>query len=196
MACCYHGAMRTPCHVLPGPRRAAFRASGLLAPALLASVLLALAGCNPTYNWREHASQDGRYKVLFPAKPASVTRPVDVGGLRVEMTMTAAEVDGATFAVGSATAPDAARARAALPAMRTALLRNIGVDDAPPAGPADGLQVDARGINANMGGGKPVHLRGRFEARGARFYQVIVLGPADATPPEQVEQFLTSFAPW
>ena len=192
--------MRTPCHVLPAPRRTAVLAPGLTARALLASVLLALAGCNPTYNWREHASQDGRYKVLFPAKPASVTRPVDVDGLRVEMTMTAAEVDGTTFAVGSATAPDAARARAALPAMRTALVRNIGVDDALPAGPADGLQVDARGINAGMGSGasagKPVHLRGRFEARGARFYQVIVLGPADATPPEQVEQFLTSFAPW
>lgn len=190
--------MRTPSHVLPAPRRTAVLAPRLLAPALLTSVLLALAGCNPTYNWREHASQDGRYKVLFPAKPASVTRPVDLDGLRVEMTMTAAEVDGATFAVGSATAPDAARARAALPAMRTALLRNIGVGDAPSTGPGDGLQVDARGIDAGMGGGagKPVHLRGRFEARGARFYQVIVLGPAGATPPEQVEQFLTSFTPW
>jgi hypothetical protein len=38
-----------------------------------------------------------------------------------------------------------------------------------------------------------VRLVGRFEARGKRFYQVIVLGKPDAMPPEQVEQFLTSF---
>lgn len=159
-----------------------------LVPAMLAASLL--AGCNPAYNWRDHTSQEGRYKVLFPAKPATFTRPVDLDGLRVEMTMTAAEVDGATFAVGAATAPDAARARAALPAMRLALLRNIdAAEDAAPT-PQDSLRVDATGA-AN---GKPMRLHGRFEARGERFYQVIVLGPANAVPPEQVEQFLTSFA--
>lgn len=160
----------------------------VLVPALLAASLL--AGCNPTYNWREHTSQEGRYKILFPAKPATFTRAVDLDGLRVEMTMTAAEVDGATFAVGAATAPDAGRARAALPAMRQALLRNIGAgEDAAPA-PQEGLRVEATGA-AN---GKPMRLHGRFEARGERFYQVIVLGPADAAPPEQVEQFLSSFS--
>lgn len=158
-----------------------------LVPAMLATLLL--GACNPTYNWREHTNQDGRYKVLFPAKPATFTRPVDVGGLRVEMTMTAAEVDGATFAVGSAVAPDAARAQAALPAMRLALLRNIGAGDAAAAA-QDKLRIDATGaVN-----GKPMRLHGRFEARGERFYQVIVLGPADAVPAEQVDQFLSSFA--
>lgn len=179
--CCYYRAMRSL--NLPRPRLR------FIVPAVLAASLL--AGCNPAYNWRDHANHEGRYKVLFPAKPATFTRPVDVDGLRVEMTMTAAEVDGATFAVGAATAPDAALARAALPAMRLALLRNIGVneDEAPAA--QDSLRVDATGA-AN---GKPMRLHGRFEARGERFYQVIVLGPADAIPAEQVEQFLTSFTP-
>ncbi|WP_229491374.1 hypothetical protein [Massilia sp. HP4] len=158
-----------------------------IVPALLAASLL--AGCNPAYNWRDHTNQEGRYKVLFPAKPATFTRPVDVDGLRVEMTMTAAEVDGASFAVGAATAPDAVLARAALPAMRLALLRNIGAaEDAAPSG-QDSLGVDATGT-AN---GRPMRLHGRFEARGERFYQVIVLGPANAVPAAQVEQFLTSF---
>jgi len=161
----------------------------ILVPALLAASLL--PGCNPTYNWREHTSHEGRYKILFPAKPATVTRAVNLDGLQVQMTMTAAEVDGATFAVGAATAPDAAHARAALSAMRQALLRNIGTgDDGAPA-VQDGLRVEATGA-AN---GKPMRLHGRFEARGERFYQVIVLGPANATPPEQVDQFLSSFAP-
>ena len=168
-----------------------FRArAALMATAVLAATLL--AACNPTYNWRDHASPDGAYKVLFPAKPATFTRPVDLDGLKVEMTMTAAEVEGVTFAVGSATAPDAARAQAALPAMRRALLRNIGVDDAADAPAAkDDLQVDASGSS----NGRPVQLNGRFVTRGARVFQVIVLGRPGAVPPEQVEQFLTSFTP-
>jgi len=152
---------------------------------------LLMAGCNPTYNWRDHSAADGTWKALFPAKPASFTRGVDLDGLQVEMTMTAAEVEGATFAIGSASAPDAAQAQAALPAMRRALLRNIGVAGADAAAARDGLQVDATGT-AN---GHPVQLQGRVLAHGARVYQVIVLGKPGATPPEQVEQFLTSFTP-
>ena len=37
---------------------------------LLASVLL--GACSPKYNWRDYASQDAPYRVMFPAKPASV----------------------------------------------------------------------------------------------------------------------------
>lgn len=154
-----------------------------------------LAACNPTYNWRDHTSQEGRYKVLFPAKPASFTRSVDLGGLRVAMTMTAADVDGATFAVGSAMAPDAASAQAALPALRAALLRNIGAapDPVPDSGSAvDGARVDAQGRGAD---GRPVRLEGRFVAHESRIYQVVVFGRPGVTPPEQVEQFLTSFTP-
>ena len=160
---------------------------------LLASVLL--GACSPKYNWRDYASPDAPYKVTFPAKPASFTRSIDLDGLQVSMTMTAAEVDGATFAVGSAEAPDEVRARAALPAMMQALLRNIGADDkqgkfhADAGGKTTG-DVDATGST----NGVPVRLVGHFEARGKRFYQVIVLGKANAVPPEQVEQFLTSFS--
>lgn len=159
---------------------------------LLASSLL--AACSPKYNWRDYASPVAPYKVLFPAKPASFTRTIDLDGMRVDMTMTAAEVDGATFAVGSAEAPDEAQARAALPAMRQALLRNIGATDTQAAVPAspDGKTVSDIDTTGSVNG-HPVRLVGHFEARGKRFYQVIVLGRANAVPPEQVEQFLTSF---
>jgi hypothetical protein len=160
---------------------------------LLASALL--GACSPKYNWRDYASPDAPYRVTFPAKPASVTRTIALDGRQVSMTMTAAEVDGATFAVGSAEAPDEAQASKALPAMMQALLRNIGAPDtqAKVSAGANGRTVgdiDATG----MANGAPVRLVGHFEARGKRFYQVIVLGKANAVPPEQVEQFLTSFS--
>jgi hypothetical protein len=159
---------------------------------LLASVLL--GACSPKYNWRDYASPDAPYKVMFPAKPASFTRTIDLDGTQASMTMTAADVDGATFAVGAAEAVDEAHARAAVPAMMKALVRNIGADEgqgklhADSTGKAIG-EVDTTGqVN-----GAPVRLVGRFEARGKRFYQIIVLGKPNAMPSEQVEQFLTSF---
>lgn len=171
-------------------------------PAAFAALLLpALLACSPKYNWRDYASPDAPYRVLFPAKPASVTRDIELDGMRIAMTMTAAEVDGATFAVGAAQAQDPARAQAALEAMKLALLRNIGASvqqqaSASAAATTGGenraaLEVDATG-QAN---GAPMRLVGHFEARGKRFYQVIVMGRPKAVPPEQLEQFFTSFKP-
>lgn len=159
-----------------------------LLPVFAAAALL--AACSPTYNWRDYTSGDGSFRVMFPAKPATHTRGIDLGGIQVEMTMTAAEVQGTTFAVGTAVAPDAALAQATLPAMRQALLRNIGAADSAAAAGAP-LAVDAVG----KGNSGPVRLVGRFVAKGPRMYQVIVVGKPDAMPPEQTEQFLTSFAP-
>jgi len=162
---------------------------------LIVSVAAALlGGCSPTYNWRDYTSPDGAYRVLFPAKPDTHTRSIDLGGIRVDMTMTAAEVEGTTFAVGTAVAPDASMAQATLPAMRSALLRNIGATlESTAAAPEPGqpLAVDATGT----GTGGPVRLVGRFVAKGARVYQVIVVGKPNAMPPEQIDQFLSSFAP-
>jgi len=168
--------------------------------ALAALVLPVLLACSPKYNWRDYASPDAPYRVTFPAKPASVTRDIDLDGMRVAMTMTAAEVDGATFAVGAAQAQDPARAQAALEAMKLALLRNIdataqqGASASATAASGNGatrtaLEVDATG-RAN---GAPMRLVGHFEARSKRFYQVIVMGRPDALPPEQLDQFFTSF---
>jgi hypothetical protein len=163
-------------------------------PACAAAILasMALAACSPKYNWRDYASPDTGWRVMFPAKPSTTTRTIDLDGTQVSMTMTAAEVDGATFAVGTAQAPDAARAQAALDAMKLALLRNIGAATATSEARANASNdVDATGSSQ----GRPVRLVGHFEAHGTRFYQVIVLDQGKTVPPEQVEQFLTSFKP-
>ncbi|MCS0585497.1 hypothetical protein NX784_28345 [Massilia pinisoli] len=158
-----------------------------------AALCLLFAGCSPKYNWRDYASLTASYHVTFPSKPSTVTRTIDLDGMQVSLTMTAAEVDGATFAVGSAEAPDAARAQAALEAMQVALVRNINATvthEKVTAGDDRATRdVDAKGTDR----GAPVRLVGHFESRGKNFYQVIVLGRPKALPDEQVEQFLTSF---
>ncbi len=159
-----------------------------------AALSLLLAGCSPKYNWRDYASPDAPYRVMFPAKPATFTRTIDLDGMQVAMTMTAAEVDGATFAVGAAEAPDAARAQAALEAMQVALVRNIGATVTSQNTTVDNNGRATRDVDASgTRNGATMHLVGHFEARGKRFYQVIAIGKADALPAEQVEQFITSF---
>jgi len=156
----------------------------------LAGALL-LSACNPTYNWRDYSSPEAPYRIMFPAKPATHTRSVDLDGMQVEMTMTAAEVEGVMFAVGTGEAQDPAQARAALAAMKTALVRNIGakVERESAAGADGAIDIDAAG-SAN---GQPMKLRGHFASHGKRFYQVIVMGKANAVGSEHADQFISSF---
>lgn len=160
---------------------------------ILAATLV--AACSPQFNWRDYSSKDAPFRVMFPDKPATYTRSIDLDGMTVSMTMTAAQVDGVTFAVGSAEAPDAAKAQAALAAMKTALVRNIGATvSSEKTRAANGTRGDGIDIEANGSqNGTPMHLVGHFEARNKRFYQVIVMGRTKALPPEQVEMFMTSF---
>lgn len=164
---------------------------------LLVLMLLAamLGGCNPHYNWRDYRSTDAPYTVLFPAKPATHTRAVQLGAVTLNMTMTAAEVDDVVFAVGSAELADAAQAPAALQAMQTALAHNIGASITAHAVAATDRQttvsVEARGMRQ----GQPALLIGRFIARDQRIYQVIVMGAERHIVREHAETFLQSFKP-
>ena len=170
----------------------------LLLPVLGAALLTA---CNPTYNWRDYSSPDAPFRVMFPDKPAVHKRSIDIGGMQVDMTMTAVDVDGTTFAVGSAEAPDAARAAAAVGAMKTALVRNIGAtvtkEKSSAAATASGanstqatsIDIEAKGVQK----GAPMKLVGHFESRDKRFYQVIVMGKEKSLSPEQTDQFISSF---
>ena len=176
-------------------------------PSLINTFILPLLGaawlsaCNPTYNWRDYSSPDAPFHVMFPDKPAVHKRSVDVGGMQVDMTMTAVDVDGTTFAGGSAEAPDAARAASALGAMKTALMRNIGAtvikEKSAAAASVSGansaqttsIDIEARG----MQNGTPMKLVGHFASRDKRFYQVIVMGKEKSVSPEQADQFIASF---
>lgn len=160
-----------------------------------------LSACSPKFNWRDYHSVDAGYSVLFPGKPSMLTRTVDLNGIKTSMTMTAAEVDGVTFAVGSATVPDAAKAQAALVAMQAALVKNIGAtvkrQSASSTASTTGaisrrnslIEVEAIGAQH----GVPVLLVGRLAARDQRIYQVIVMGRESQVSRESVDTFINSF---
>ena len=161
----------------------------------------ALAACSPQYNWRDYSSDVAPFRAMFPDKPSSHTRPIDLNGLKLDMTMTAAQIDGTTFAVGTAEAPDANQAEAALASMKTALVKNIGAtiksEKTARASSASGAaSARSAAIDVEAGGarnGVPMRLVAHFESRDKRFYQVIVMGPEKKMSKENVDMFMTSF---
>jgi hypothetical protein len=166
----------------------------ILATSLTAALL---AGCSPHFNWREFTSKDASFQVLFPGKPATASREIDLDGMKTMMTMTAAEVDDIAFVVGRAEASDTAAAGPALLAMQAAMVRNIGGTVTRTATSVaandDGTRISRDVIATGQRNGKPVRLVAHFEARGRSLYQVVVAGPADAVKPDQTEQFISSF---
>lgn len=170
-------------------------AASLPAACFALSLALVLSACSPKYDWREVRGTAAPFIVMLPGKPATQTRTINLDGTQVAMTMTGAEVDGATFAVGSAELPDAAKAQAALQAMKAGMIRNInGTVTREKAENSDGqsiIELEAMGQSGRGGEGR--QLSARFVQKGQRVYQAIVLGGTKPVPPEQIETFLTSF---
>lgn len=159
--------------------------------ALLAAALQ--AGCSPKFDWRDYRSEVAPYAILFPAKPATQSRPVNLGGEPVTMHMAAADIDGATFAVGSAEMTDPAQAQAAITAMKTAMTANINAtitsEKQSNAGGQIAIDIEAKGSR----NGEPLLLIGHFVAKEKRVYQVIVVGREKHLVKDAVDTFMSSF---
>lgn len=166
-----------------------------LRAAAAALVCATLAACAPELNWREVHGNDARYTVLLPSKPATHARKVDLGGLKVEMSMTGAAVDELSFVVASARIPDAAQRAAALSAMQQAMLQNIRATRHTEKtvmlkGGVAAMEIVADGQAARDG--RPLVMHARFAAHEDRVFQAVALGPRDKLSAEAVETFLGS----
>ncbi len=167
-----------------------------LAPAAMAAALLFTA-CSPKFDWRDYRGPTIPYAVLFPGKPATQTRQVSLGEDKVAMHMAAAEVDGVTFAVGSAELPDAQRAQAAITAMKNTMVKNVNgtiasekqESSAVGGSRRSAITVEARGSR----NGEAMVLYGRFIAKDKHVFQAIVAGREKHVDKEAVDTFMTSF---
>jgi len=163
----------------------------------------ALVACTPRYDWREIRAGEDRFVAMMPAKPARMTRAIDLDGMKVSMTMHGARVDDVAFTVGAVELPDASVAvrEQAIAAMRMAMVRNIGgrereakavtvpVVDAGGAarGTAPGWRIEATG----RAGDREVALLAVFASRNGRAWQAVVVGPSPDR--EQAAMFLDGF---
>lgn len=155
-----------------------------------------LAGCTPKYDWRDVKGTAVPFTVLMPGKPTIMEKPVSLDGVKAQMTMTAVEIDGVAFAVGSAELSNAAQARAALTIMKETMVKNIDgtivKEDAQFGDAASSIDIVATGLTSS---GMKRQLRAHFVANNRRVYQAVVLGPEKTIQPEAVGTFLNSFKP-
>jgi hypothetical protein len=139
---------------------------------------------------------------MMPARPASMTQPVNLNGISADMTLHGARVRDVAFTVGSARLPDALpeRREHAVAAMRTAMVRNIGGTEQS-SRPVSITVVNAAGVAQGTIAGVEVQANGkmrdtevvllaRFAADGDRAWQAVVLGPRPDR--EQAALFLES----
>jgi hypothetical protein len=162
---------------------------------LVAAIFIAGTGCSPNFNWREVQGIDPSYTVLLPAKPSSHSRTVDLDGLHVTMTMTAAETDDVNFAVASIKVDDESQRHAALLAMQKAMLQNIHGEIAQQKVIAlkDGTTMTEIHAVGKTSAGRSLSLFARFGEHGQDIFQVVALGPSDKLTSEIADTFLSSF---
>jgi hypothetical protein len=158
----------------------------------LATVCIGLlAACSPKLDWREMPFADGRARVLFPAKPVTVTRETNLGGKGYAMTLTAARVGNAQFAAGTIAVAPGQEPQAAQ-AWAKSMLANAQVNAEPaPAQVKNALgAVDALG-NGSMNGAT-ARLHARFAWRAGQVFAAIAVGTTEELAEADAKQFATS----
>jgi hypothetical protein len=163
----------------------------------LALLLLpvAVAACTPTLDWRELRPEGSGAQLLFPCKPSSHARTLELAGARASLTLHACKAGGATYALAVADVGDLARVAPALMQLREAAQRNLGGAAqtlAPPRVPGMTPQAQAQRllVQGRLPDGSAAQEQLAVFARGTRVYQASVLGAA--LDPEGVETFLES----
>ncbi len=112
------------------------------------------------------------------------------------MTMTVAEVDGTSFAIGTATLPDAGQAQVILQAMKTAMLRNINGSIVHEEASSTSINIEASGTPGQSTHQSKMRLMARFMAKDNKVVQVVVLGKEKSISRDMreiTEPFFTSF---
>lgn len=152
----------------------------------------ALAGCSPTFNWREVRAEPTPLKAMLPCKPDKGSRQVTMAGRPVELRVLGCDTGGATFAVMFADVGDASRSADVLAHWKLATLANLRAGSSrelafrPPGAIAlaPSAQVAATGRRSD---GSAVESRAAYFARGRHVFQAVIY--ADTIRPEWAQTF-------
>jgi hypothetical protein len=169
-----------------------------LVAAILAPIaLLALNACSPAMNWRVISNSDSGYSATFPDKPVVASRDLNLAGLKVPLTLQAAVVEGAYFAVGVVELKGdlAPKGKELNDALIQALANNVKVEKAQvEQKPWAGLPaVDWVSANGTLPDGSKARAVGRFFQHQNKLYEVILVGPDHKVDSATVTQFFTGF---
>ena len=153
-----------------------------------------LAGCSPTFNWRQVPVGDAGVVVMLPCKPDRATRQLPLGTEDIPVDMAGCHAGGATFAVAHATARSADQAEAWMRAWRAATRSQLGgaeVAEAAaivPRAAASPAPARLDTVERSAAGAAHVLWFAQQRADGMALYQATVLGS-----PSSAEALTTFF---
>ncbi|MFN3494564.1 MAG: hypothetical protein ACK40L_08665 [Hydrogenophaga sp.] len=152
--------------------------------AFLTAAML-LAGCSPTFNWRDLRPVNTPLQALMPCKPDTAERSLALAGSPTTLHMHSCETGGMTFAVAWAELPQESHSMAALEAWRSGTLTALRADAAQATGGTANPEINVPGashaVSTQASGkdprGEPVQVQAVYFARGRQVYQAAVYGP-------------------
>lgn len=152
-------------------------------------ILTLLLGCTPDFNWRELSVADDRAVLAFPAKVQTEQRQIQVDGLNLAFSLTAASVGPAVFAVGYAPLPadlSASAGQSLVRALLSSLYAKSGQEVTEAA--LEGQIFEIETVVAKQ----PSLLMAKVLLHRGMLIQVVVSGPKQALPREQALEFMRS----
>ena len=164
--------------------------------------LVLLSACSPKFDWRDVRGTQAPFTVLMPGKPDILSRQIQLGPESVLMQMTAAQVNGVTFAVGAIHMSDNTQAQAGISLIRQGLLHNLqGKMNHEKYSTATldhklvfNHEFDASSFATDQHGSAN-RIVGKIIASDAWVFQVMVAGPEKNIDRDSVDTFLSSFKP-
>ncbi len=163
-------------------------------------VSIAISACSPKFDWRDVRGGAAPFTVLMPAKPASMSREIQLGEQKLLMHMQVTQIDGVSFAVGAVKLPNASQAQASMALIKQALVSNLNGhinEDTTTTASSDGKLTINEVFNATSLTRSPAGVSTamvvRIVARGDWVFQVLVAGPEKALNRDATDTFLTSF---
>jgi len=169
-------------------------ASGRLARAAASvlSLLAALVGCSPAFDWREVRPAGSGVTALFPCRPDQHERTVRIAGADRRMQLHSCDAAGATFSLAVVDAAEPAAVEPLLAEMKASVAANLGgqASAAQPFAPPGATPNPASSllrVAGRLPDGRPVAGGAGFFVHGVRVYQATAIG--EALP----EDSLTSF---
>jgi hypothetical protein len=157
-------------------------------------LVVCLAACSPTFNWREVRLETAGLKALLPCKPDKGARQVPMTGRQVSLEALGCDTGGATFAVLVADIGDATRSGEALAQWKadTSARLRAGRGAESPFNPPGGRALpESRRVvtQGQRGDGSKVVSHAAYFARGSHVFQAAIY--ADQLKPEVADAFFS-----
>lgn len=155
-------------------------------PYWLAFAAAALTACSPALDWREVRPDASGVVALFPCRPDTHERSLELAGQTVVFHLSVCEADGQVFALGHADMGDPAQVGPALMALQASVAAGVQSADQPPGRDADwrwpgATPQPAAGrwrLRGSLPDGRSTEIEVALAAHGTRVLRATVQGPS------------------